>query len=177
LEFGFLTSAPSPTIEIVVARTRNGVIGNDNAMPWHLPADLRFFKALTMGHPILMGRKTAEAIGRSLPGRVNLVMSRQAHLELAGYTLVHSPEEALHWAQVNHSEKLFVIGGAEIYARFLPLTHILHITEIHTELEGDTRFPELDPAHWLCVESVDHPADEKNAFDLQFTRWVKRPAN
>lgn len=169
-----MTQTDHPTIEIVVARTRNGVIGNDNAMPWHLPADLRYFKALTMGHPILMGRKTAQAIGRSLPGRVNLVMSRQSDLALDGYTLVQSPEDALSWAQTHQTLKLFVIGGAEIYARFLSLADILHITEIDTELEGDTRFPDFDVTLWHQKDCIDHPADEKNAFRLQFTRWVKR---
>jgi dihydrofolate reductase len=143
-------------------------------MPWHLPADLRYFKALTMGHPILMGRKTAQAIGRSLPGRVNLVMSRQSDLALDGYTLVQSPEDALSWAQTHQTLKLFVIGGAEIYARFLSLADILHITEIDTELEGDTRFPDFDVTLWHQKDCIDHPADEKNAFRLQFTRWVKR---
>jgi dihydrofolate reductase len=161
------------SIELVVARTRNGVIGNDNAMPWHLPADLRYFKALTMGHPILMGRKTAQAIGRALPGRVNLVMSRQTDLALEGYTLIPSPEAALDWAHTHQIAKLFVIGGAEIYARFLPLADVLHITEIETELEGDTRFPELDITQWVQTASVEHAADAHNAYGLQFTRWKK----
>ncbi len=169
-----MTQTDRPTIEIVVARTRNGVIGNDNAMPWHLPADLRYFKALTMGHPILMGRKTAQAIGRSLPGRLNLVMSRQSDLALDGYTLVQSPEDALSWAQTHQTPKLFVIGGAEVYARFLALADILHITEIGTELQGDTHFPDFDHSQWVQDECIDHPADVKNAFHLQFTRWVKR---
>jgi dihydrofolate reductase len=163
-----------PFIEIVVARTRNGVIGNDNAMPWHLPADLRYFKALTMGHPILMGRKTAQAIGRALPGRVNVVMSRQSDLRLEGYTLVQSPEDALSWAQTQQISKLFVIGGAEIYTRFLPLADTLHITEIDTELEGDTHFPHVDLQQWSREECVEHPADPHNAFHLQFTRWAKK---
>jgi len=163
-----------PRIEIVVARTRNGVIGNDNGMPWHLPADLKYFKSLTMGHPILMGRKTAQAIGRPLPGRTNLVMSRQTELALPGCTVVPSPEEALAWAQTQGIERVFVIGGAEIYARFLPLAHTLHITEIQTELEGDTRFPAFDAALWKLEERNAHPADAQNAFDLLFTRWGKR---
>jgi dihydrofolate reductase len=172
-----LTQSQQPNIEIVVARTCNGVIGKDNTMPWHLPADLRYFKSLTMGHPILMGRKTAQAIGRILPGRINLVMSRQADLILEGYTLVQSPEDALSWAHQHNASKLFVIGGAEIYQRFLPLANTLHITEINTELEGDTHFPEFDQALWIQEECQDYAADQHNAYSLKFTRWVKRESN
>lgn len=142
-------------------------------MPWHLPADLRYFKSLTMGHPILMGRKTAQAIGRSLPGRVNLVMSRQENLALPGYTHVQSAQEALAWAQSQRATRLFIIGGAEIYTQFMSCADVLHITEIDVELNGDTRFPEFDLALWRTEESVDYLADEQNAFNLRFTRWVK----
>ena len=153
-------------LALVVAYTRNRVIGRDNAMPWHLPADLRHFRALTLGHPILMGRKTHLAIGRPLPGRRNLVLSRQPGLSLAGVEPVASLAQAL--AACGDAEWLYVVGGAEIYQLTLPQAQRLHVTEIDADLEGDTWFPRIDMALWRETASVLRPADADNAYALRF---------
>lgn len=161
------------SIELVVAREKNGVIGKDQGMPWHLPRDLQYFKALTMGHPIVMGRKTAEAIGRPLPGRRNLLISRDERVALPGILSFMSPLLVIDWAQAEGLERLFVIGGAEMYRQFLPLAQVMHITEIDADIEGDTYFPEFNASDWKKTAHVFFPSDDKNAFDLAFTRWER----
>ncbi|MFR9651225.1 MAG: dihydrofolate reductase [Rikenellaceae bacterium] len=137
-------------INIVVAIAENGIIGGDNTLLWHISEDLKNFKRLTLGHSIIMGRKTYESIGRPLPGRDNIVVSRQ-DIEIEGCTVVHSIEEAI---GMNSSDKeVFVIGGGEIYAESLPLADRLYITRVHRSYEGDTRFPEYDSDMWQLVGS------------------------
>jgi dihydrofolate reductase len=162
-------------IALVVAHTSNRVIGRDNAMPWHLPADLQHFRALTFGHPILMGRRTHLAIGRPLPGRRNLVLTRQTDLALPGVDCVSSITAAV--ARCGNAPWLFVIGGAEIYALTLPLAERLHVTEIGTELAGDAYFPPLDPAAWAETASNDRPADAANIWPLRFVTLERRAAD
>ena len=159
-------------LALVVAHTRNRVIGRDNAMPWHLPADLRQFRTLTLGHPILMGRKTHLAIGRPLPGRRNLVLSRQPAGELSGAEQVGSLDEAL--AACSDAEWLFVVGGAEVYRLALPRAERLYVTEIDAEVEGDTWFPAIDPAEWIETASVLRPADADNPYPLRFVTLQRR---
>lgn len=153
-------------IALVVAHTRNRVIGRDNTMPWNLPADLRRFRALTMGHPILMGRRTHQAIGRPLPGRRNLVLTRQPEFAVPGVETVGSLEHAL--AVCQEAPWLYVIGGGEVYAQALPLAERLHLTEIAADIDGDACFPEIDHAQWLELSSEEHPADTANAYALRF---------
>jgi dihydrofolate reductase len=155
----------TPTITLIVAAA-GGVIGRDNAMPWHLPADLAHFKLHTWGKPIVMGRKTFEAIGKPLPGRRNVVVTRDAGWSAAGVTVAHSFDEAL--AACGDAPEVMVIGGAQLYAAALPRADRIHYTEVHAEIDGDTRFPELDRQRWREVARHEHPADARNAHALSF---------
>jgi dihydrofolate reductase len=159
-------------MELVVAMTDNFVIGANGDMPWHLPADLRHFKKLTSGGAIVMGRRTWESIGRPLPNRTNIVLSRQEGYEAIGATVVHSIEEA---EGVAIGLRLFVIGGGEMFKATIELATSLHITRIHTTLDGDTYFPEFDTLHWALTDSAQRPADGENCHDLTFELWSKSP--
>ena len=131
-------------VHVIVAVAENGVIGREGAMPWRIPEDLKRFKALTMGHPILMGRKTWEAIGRPLPGRENIVITRQKGFAAEGATVVHSLGDAMEHARARGATDVFVIGGGEIYKLALPLAQVAHVTRVHASFEGDATFPPLD---------------------------------
>jgi len=137
-------------ISIVVAVSANGVIGRDGGLPWHLPEDLRRFKRITMGKPLIMGRTTHESIGRALPGRQNIVITRQQDYRAEGCDVVSCPAEALRAA--GDAEEVMVIGGGEIYALFLRRTDRIHLTRVDAEVDGDTYFPRLDPDDWMLVE-------------------------
>lgn len=154
-----------PTITLIVAAA-DGVIGRDNAMPWHLPADLAHFKLHTWGKPIVMGRKTYEAIGRPLPGRRNIVVTRDPGWRAAGVTVAHSLDEAL--AACGDAPEVMVIGGAQLYAAALPRARRVHLTEVHATIEGDTFFPELSRAEWREVARLEHPADARNPHAMSF---------
>ncbi len=156
-------------MEIVAAITNNFIIGQDGDMPWHLPADLAHFKSLTSGHAIAMGRRTWESIGRPLPNRHNIVVTRQEQYEADGATVVHSIEEA---AQAAADQRLFIIGGGEMYALVMREATHLHLTRIHTTLEGDTSFPLIDESRRVLQESVGRAADDQNQFDLTFETWA-----
>ncbi|MEA2093665.1 MAG: dihydrofolate reductase [Pseudomonadota bacterium] len=153
-------------ISIVVAMAANCVIGRDNQLPWHFPADLRHFKKITIGKPVIMGRKTHESIGRALPERTNIVMTRNADYVAPGCVVVHSLEEAFRVAA--HNEEVMVIGGAEFYRQVLPEADTLYLTKIHHEFEGDTFFPELNSTEWREVERIDCEPDEKNPHHYSF---------
>ena len=135
-------------LTIVVARSLNGVIGRDGGLPWHLPEDLRHFKAVTMGHAIIMGRKTWDSIGRALPGRHSIVITRQVAFEAKGADVVQSLEAALEAAVAAGDEEPCIIGGASLYQMTLPIASRLELTEVDAVVEGDTMFPELDEAAW-----------------------------
>jgi dihydrofolate reductase len=141
-----------PRLTIVVARARNGVIGRDNALPWHLPEDLKHFKALTMGHPVLMGRRTFESIRRPLPGRRNIVVTRNPGWSHPGCERAGSIDEAI--ALCAGTPQAFVIGGSQVYAEALPRVHALVITEVDAEPQGDAHFPAPDPGLWRRVDRV-----------------------
>ncbi|MDO5505544.1 MAG: dihydrofolate reductase [Pseudoxanthomonas suwonensis] len=144
---------------LIAALDREGAIGRDNALPWHLPADLRRFKALTLGHPVLMGRKTAESLGRALPGRRNLVLTRSGRVPFDGMQAVASLDQALAIA-ASDGDELWVIGGGEIYALTLPLATHLYLTRVDTVVEGaDAFFPSVDTDRWERVECEEHAAD------------------
>jgi dihydrofolate reductase len=153
-------------ISIVVAMAANGVIGQDNQLPWRLPADLRHFKQTTMGKPILMGRKTYESIGRPLPGRTNIVITRDAGYTAEGCVVVHSIEAAMQAAA--SQDEIMVIGGAEFYRQVLPYTDTIYLTRIHEDFEGDTYFPELNAGEWREVERTDCMPDENNPYRYSF---------
>lgn len=139
-------SAGRPRVTIIVAMAKNRVIGKDNKLPWHISEDLKRFKALTMGHPIIMGRKTFDSIGRPLPGRRNIVISRNPALKLPGAEVANSLEDAL--ARCTTEAEVFVIGGQQIYAQALKQADRIEMTEVECEVEGDAHFPPCDPACW-----------------------------
>ena len=163
-----------PKISIIVAIAKNHVIGKDNQMPWHLPADLKHFKNVTYGSPIIMGRKTFDSIGKPLPGRKSIVISRQGNLSLDfdSIEVVHSFSEAAK-ATGEHQEA-FVIGGSNIYQLALPFTEKIYMTKIDLEVEGDTFFPELDSNNWALTEEEHHQADERNPHNYSFLVYKRK---
>lgn len=164
-----------PRIELVVAMDRVQAIGRGNALPWSLPDDLRQFKALTLGKPVLMGRRTAESLGRALPGRLNLVLTRRGRVPFEGMQAVDSVEAALAIAAGAGAEALMVIGGGELYAQSLPRAKCLHLTEIDTEIEGaDTWFPVFERSDWRELSRTSHPADARHAYPFDFVTLVHR---
>jgi dihydrofolate reductase len=159
-------SAAKPLVSLIVAMTRDGVIGRDNAMPWHLPDDLKHFKALTLGKPMLMGRKTFDSIGKPLPGRTSLVLTRDPRWTAAGVTVVRSLDDAFKAAA--GAPELCVVGGSEIFRMTLPLAQRIHLTRIHASIPGDVRFPAFDESEWREVERTEHPADARHAHSMTF---------
>ena len=151
---------------LIVARARNGAIGKDNGMPWHLPADLAHFKRTTLGHPVIMGRRTWESIGRALPGRRNIVVSRTPGYRAPGADVVTTLTEA--WRAAAGTDEAFVIGGAQLYADALPDADRIYLTDVVGELDGDTYFPVLAPEQWRETVLGEQPADESNRFALRF---------
>lgn len=144
------------TLSIIVAASRNGVIGAGGKLPWHLPADLKRFKQLTLGHPVIMGRKTFESLGKPLPGRTNIVVTRQEGFQACGAGVAHSLEQALRLCK--NEEEVFVIGGAQIYRQALPLADRIYLTRIDRDFEGDTHLFEIDPTIWKEVSREEFPA-------------------
>jgi dihydrofolate reductase len=160
------------TVSLVAALDRNFAIGRDGEMPWHLPDDLRRFKQLTLGKPVLMGRKTAQAIGRPLPGRRNLVLSRSASAPFAGQDVVASIDAAIALAG---GGELCVVGGGEVYALALPHATRLHLTWVDTEVErADAHFPRFDPDEWSETARMPHAADARHAFAFAFVDYARR---
>jgi dihydrofolate reductase len=153
-------------VSIIVAADEHGGIGRDGGLPWHLPGDLKHFKALTMGKPIVMGRKTWDSIGRPLPGRRSLVVSRQPGFALDGVEVFDSLEAALQAAA--GAPETCVIGGADIYRQALPLAEVVHLTRVHASVQADTFFPVLDAGEWEEVAREDRPADDRHAHAYSF---------
>jgi len=153
------------TLTILVARARNGVIGRNNQLPWHLPEDLAFFKRTTMGAPIIMGRKTHESIGRPLPGRRNIVVTRDATRRFEGCETATGMHEALALAAAGGAPEAFLIGGTELYKAGIALADKLIVTEIAAEFEGDATFPAPDPAQWQIVSRDTHRKEGDDGFD------------
>ena len=174
-----------PVIALIGAVARNGVIGRDGAMPWHLSTDLKRFKALTLGHPVIMGRKTFDSVGKPLPGRLNIVVTRDRDWRADGALAVGSLGAALDLATA-HLESfepppddpdaeppnmIFVAGGGEIYAQALGLADMLHVTHVEAEIEGDTVFPEIDGAVWTVMHEEAVPAGEKDSHATRYVVW------
>ncbi|MCL4162276.1 UNVERIFIED_CONTAM: hypothetical protein GTU68_009340 [Idotea baltica] len=159
-------------LAMIVAMAKNNVIGLNNDMPWHLPADLQWFKKTTLGSPIIMGRKTYDSIGRPLPGRLNIILSRDTELEIEGCSVVNSLEEALQTAKDadNTKDEIFITGGAHLYNKFLADTDTLYLTQIDAELDGDTFFPDYTKYNWREVQRDEHQADDKNPHSLTFLK-------
>jgi dihydrofolate reductase len=159
---------------IVVAVARNGVIGRDNQLPWKLPRDLAYFKRVTLGHPVVMGRRTWESIGRPLPGRQNIVVTRNANLKAPGAKVVTSLAEA--WKAAGDAEEVSIIGGTSIFRETLPIADRIHLTEVDAVVEGDTFFPEFDRSQWIEREVERHPADERHQYPLRILLLTRRAA-
>jgi dihydrofolate reductase len=162
------------TVSLIVAVSSNGVIGRDGDLPWHLPADLRHFKRTTMGHHLIIGRATWDEVGRPLPGRTMVVVTRNRDFTAEDVLVANSVEEAL--ALVGDDAEPFIGGGAEIYRRALGEDRVdrIYLTRVHAHIEGDTYFPTVDWDRWLLADRVDHPADEKNSYPYTFEVWDRR---
>jgi dihydrofolate reductase len=154
-------------LSIIVAVADNGVIGSGNQLPWRLPDDLKRFKALSLGKPIVMGRKTFDSIGRPLPGRLNIVISRQPGLQIPGCRVVTSLDEAIAAAQP--ATEIVIIGGADIYRQILSQVQTIHLTRVHAQVAGDVMFPELQDGQWREVAKEYHPADDRHAHAFTFS--------
>ncbi len=160
-------------LSIIVAMANNRVIGADNAIPWHLPGELKMFKTITMGHHIVMGRNTWESIGRLLPGRTTVVVTRQAGYAIAGAIVAASLDAAI--AACRNDDEIFVIGGGQLYAAALPRADRIYLTEVDVTVAGDTRMPEFDLAQWQTGAVTAHAADEKNAHRYTLTVYDRKP--
>lgn len=159
-------------LAVIVAQAENRVIGVGNKLPWYLPEDLKYFKRVTLGKPIIMGRKTFESIGRPLPGRCNIVITRDTQWQAEGVVAVTGPqaaiEQAAAQAEVDGVDEALVIGGAEIYRQMLPLADRLYLTQVHAEVDGDAFFPPFDRAQWAELAREDFPAQGPNPYDYSF---------
>lgn len=159
-------------VAMIVAQAQNRVIGRDNKLPWYLPGDLKYFKQATLGKPIVMGRKTFDSIGKPLPGRLNIVITRDQSYQPDGVKVVHSLQEAIELAEsqalIDGAEELMIIGGEQIYAQALPLAERLYITQVHAEVEGDAHFPVFASADWQELGREDFSAEGPNPYDYSF---------
>lgn len=160
-------------ISLVVAAATNNAIGKDGKMPWHLPNDLKHFKNVTWGLPIVMGRKTFESLGKALPGRKNIVISRQKGLEAEGAVIVQKIDDALFVASQADINEVMVIGGGEIYKALFDKAKRIYLTRVEAEPEADTFFPAIDPKEWHLMSQKDHEADEKNDYNYSFQVWER----
>ena len=163
------------TISLIVAAAENNSIGKDNRLLWHLPNDLKFFKNMTWGMPVIMGRKTFESVNKPLPGRFNIVITGQAGWSAPGVIAVASMEAALQAARDTNCKEVFIIGGGEIYKQMMAMAEHVYLTRVHQNFEGDTFFPALDSEQWQLVSEHKFIADDKHAFAYSFQTWDKRP--
>ncbi len=159
-------------ISVIAAVADDNVIGGDNALLWHISEDLKMFKRVTSGHPVVMGRKTFESLGRPLPNRVNAVITRNPDFRTDGVKVAGSLEEAI--AMFPQEEEIFVIGGGEIYRQSMPLADRFYLTRVHAKYEGDTRFPDWDPAGWTLVSSERHDRGENFPHPFEFLVYSRK---
>ena len=160
-------------ISAIVAMAEDNVIGANNDIPWYLPADLMYFKKTTTGHPIIMGRNSFESIGRPLPKRTNIIITRNPFFAVSNALVAHSLNEALSLAYETGTDECFIIGGGQIYTMAMPLVDKLYITEVHAKVEGTVFFPEVKEDEWLAVSEEFHEADEKNEFPYTFKIYTR----
>ena len=162
---------------MIAAATENNVIGRDGGMPWHIPNDLKYFMQTTLGHHVIMGRRTFQSFGMAKPlrNRINVVVSRQTDLSIPGVWVVDSIEAALALARKNGETEAFLIGGQQIYTAGMALAHKIYLTRIHTEIEGDTFFPPIDPTKWTLTSSEPHTNDPKSDYSYTFNVWQRKP--
>ena len=164
-------------ISFLLAASENNVIGKDNKLPWYLPNDLKYFKNLTWGMTVVMGRKTYESFDNLLKGRKNIVITRNKNWKAEGVEVANSIEEALILAEKTSVKEIFIIGGAEIFKATLPKADRIYLTRIHHSFEGDAFFPEINKTEWELVKNRDCPADEKNAYAHSFQVWERKPVH
>jgi dihydrofolate reductase len=157
---------------LIVAAAENNAMGKNNDLPWHLPDDFKRFKSLTVGHPIIMGRKTFESLPGMLPNREHIIISRSTDYKQEGCIVVESLEKALQIVPEN--EDAFVIGGGEIFRLAMPVADVIEMTRVHANVEGDTFFPKIDPAHWELSSSEFHPKDERHNFAFTFETYKRK---
>lgn len=155
-------------ISLIAAATENNVIGRDNDLPWSLPDDMKFFVQTTKGHHILTGRKNLESFGKLLPNRTNIVLTRDKNYTFEGAVIFHQLEKAIEFAKENGEEELMIIGGGEIYKQSLPYANRIYLTRIHTEIEGDTYFPEINEEEWDLISTTFHDKDERHDYAFTF---------
>ena len=167
-------------LSLVWAMAQNRVIGRNNSLPWYLPEDLKYFRRITMGKPVIMGRKTFESIGKPLPGRTNIVITHNPKFQAEGVNCVHSIEAALglceSLAEIDGTDEAMVIGGAEIYSLALPMADRLYLTQVHADVEGDAFFPELDYSHWQEIGREDFESAGSNPYNYSFLVFEKQPS-
>jgi len=166
-------------ISLISAVAQNGIIGKDDAngkpdLPWHLPDDFAFFRQKTTHYPIIMGRKSMDALGKPLANRTNIVLTRNLDYQVAGATVVHTLDEAIAAAKAVNNQEIFVIGGSEIYALALPVATTLYLTEIHKAYDGDASFPAFDKADWIEVSRRTHPADDHHETSFDFVEYERK---
>ena len=162
------------TLSAIVATAKNGIIGKDNEIPWCLPADFAYFKRITLNHHIIMGRNCYESIGRPLPKRTNIIVTRNPFYIATGCITVHSITEGVKIAKQNGETEAFIIGGGEIYKQTMQLLDKIYLTEVDLDTEGDVFFPEFNPAEWHLISEEKHEKDEKNEWDYTFKIFEKR---
>jgi dihydrofolate reductase len=158
-------------LSLIVAVAKNNVIGSDNKLLWHMPADLKHFKSVTMGSPVIMGRKTFESIGKALPGRTNIVVTRNEDYIADGCTVANSLQEAVDLCE--KEGEVFIIGGAEVYRQAIHAADKVYLTRIDNEFDGDAFFPELNFSDWKLIKYVKHHSDEKNKYDYSFAEYER----
>ncbi len=163
-------------ISLIVAASENNVIGKNNQLLWHLPNDLKFFKNTTWGMPVIMGRKTFESVNKPLPGRINIVITRQTDWKTDGVIVAADLNDALKKAAETNCKEFFIIGGGEIYQQAYEKAEKIYLTKVHTHFEGDTFFPAMDKSKWKLVSCQEFTADEKHAFAYSFQTWIKNNA-
>ena len=161
-------------ISLIVAASENNAIGKRNAMLWHLPEDLKFFKNTTWGLPVIMGRKTFEAVGKPLPGRTNIIVTSNPNWQAENTISTTSIENAIAIANETNAKEIFITGGGEIYKQTMPIANKVYLTRVHTTIDGDAFFPELDVNTWEVVFEKHVKADEKNKFDMTFQTWKRK---
>lgn len=159
-------------ITLIAAAAENNALGKDNDLVWHLPDDFKRFKKLTTGHTIIMGRKTLESMNGPLPNRTNVVITRQKDYTYEGCAIVHSLDEAL--AKCNQEEEVFIIGGGEIYKQAIDKADKIELTRVHTTVDADTYFPEIDIKKWQLTNEEHHPKDDKHQFDFKYQTFIKK---
>jgi dihydrofolate reductase len=161
-------------ISLVVAAATNNAIGKDNQLLWHLPNDLKFFKNTTWGMPVIMGRKTFESVSKILPGRFNIIITAQPNWNFDSVIVASSLQDALDKAVASNCKEAFIIGGGEIYKQSMQMANVIYLTRVHTEIDGDTFFPEIDETQWQLTTNEDFEMDGKHAFNYSFQKWERK---